>query len=85
MTGSLEYVGGPAIANQPLKGGWVKFDGPISTTITVDHRGHFQVALPAGTYRVTGGPHGSRYCALLASVSVDVGQSQEISLKCHIY
>ncbi len=85
VAGVLEYVGGPATANQPLKRGWVEFDGPTSTRIRVDRQGRFHVALPAGVYRVTGGPQGAHYCVLKKHVVVDLGQSQEIALQCHVY
>jgi hypothetical protein len=85
VSGVLEYVGGPATANQPLTQGWVRFDGPISTRIAVDRHGRFDVALPPGTYRVTGGPENGHFCAWVSRIVVEAGQSKQVSLQCHIY
>ena len=75
VTGTFRVQGGPTPGIDEPLGGTVTFDGPASEEVDAPN-GTFTVALPPGTYTVTGHPAGNFAAADCPSATVVVADEQ---------
>jgi hypothetical protein len=88
VRGRMIFMGGPAPGAWPVTPGVVTLRGASIRRVEVDSRGHFQVTMDAGNYRVTGtSPRfgdGTYVCRTTQAVVVTPDTTRHVVVGCQV-